>query len=143
MTDVLTPEQEAALSASDLAAEREAGEVASRSVAANIVVSEDEIAIFDPEHESLVYGPANEIKFGPKGGFEPQVWIGPRVIGSEESNLVAQMMEAHPRMFEIGAEKKTYVCGDCAIQGRTPNEFKTLMAYKGHLGRVHPKVVKS
>ncbi len=143
MTDTLTPEQEAALSASDQAAEREASEVASRSVAANIEVPEDHIAIFDPEHDSLTYGPANEIKFGPKGGFEPQVWIGPRVIGSEDANLVEQMMTAHPRMFEIGAEKKTYVCADCSIQGRTPNEFKSLMAYKGHLGRVHPRVQKT
>lgn len=102
-------------------AEREAHERASRTAAAQTERDAALIRLFDPEHESLVYGPFGEIKFGPRGGFEPNVWVGPR-----EHPLLPAMMLEFPKMFEVGAPERVYVCGTCGEQ------FKSLPAWRGH-----------
>lgn len=124
--DVVLSEAEAKTAAARTAASRYAADL-----------SEDQVIIFDPEHESLSYGPASDIEFGPRGGFEPHVWIGPR-----DHPLVDKMMLEHPKMFELGAEKKVIACGDCMAAGVTPNEFKTLQAFRGHRLARHGGAVK-
>lgn len=99
----------------------EARERASNTAIAGNRIAADQIAIYDPEYEQLVYGEDSEIKFGPRGGFEPNVWVGPR-----NHPLVPQMLKSHPRMFEIGAKNKVYVCDHCS------EEFGTLPELQGH-----------
>ena len=137
----------ASLLAAEAAAEGDAEVILARQAAAttaasHAAIADDHIVVFDPEHESLVYGPASEIQFGPRGGNEPHVWIGPRVIGSEEYNLVDKMMTEHPRMFELGVEKKVIACGDCMAAGVTPNEFKSLQSFRMHRLSRHGGAVK-
>ncbi len=106
---------------------------ASTTAIAHAELPEGHIAIFDPEHESLVYGQSGEIKFGPRGGFEPHVWVGPEDLGAEdESNIVGKMLLAHPQMVVVGQKaNQVFVCGDCAVQGKEA-EFKSLASFRGH-----------
>jgi hypothetical protein len=117
--------------------EVEAARAAAASTAAtNYHLSDDQIAIYDPEHESLVYGPGSSaddglIRFGPRGGFEPNVWVGPR-----DHPLLQPMMARHPKMFEMGATNKVFVC---EYDGQ---EFKSLNGIRGHKNAKHGGVVK-
>jgi uncharacterized Zn-finger protein len=113
-----------------------ARQAAASTAATNYQLTADQIAVYDPEHEALVFGPGSSaddglIRFGPRGGFEPNVWVGPR-----DHPLLQPMMARHPKMFEIGAANKVYVCDYCGA------EYKALPAIRGHKNAKHGGVVK-
>jgi C2H2-type zinc finger len=110
-----------------------AKKAAADSAAAHSDIPDDRIAIFDPEHESLVYGAQSDIRFGPRGGFEPHIWIGER-----DHPLLGDMLTAYPAMFEVGAPNKVYVCDVCG------QEFRSVPSLRGHKSAKHGgAVVKS
>jgi hypothetical protein len=88
---------------------------------------EGTVKLFYPQIEGLVFGANSEIKFGPRGFFEPHVWVGPA-----NHPLLEEMMRRHPGIEIVGKPKQVFMCGSCT----PPREFKTLAGWQAHQ-RVH------
>lgn len=134
MTDVQTFDQP---SVEDVLTARE--RAVSTAVAHN-QIEEGLVGLYDPEYESMSFGDGADgeavIQFGPKGGFEPNVWVGPA-----DHPLLPKLLATHPLIFEIGAPNEVYVCPDCP-QKPEPVKFRVLAAYREHQTVKHPRVVK-
>lgn len=80
------------------------------------------IHLFDPEHDSLSYGPADEIKFGAKGGFDHGHWIGPA-----DHPLLPGLLSSWPAIRVADAPvTNIYVCEACGA------EFGTKAGLRSH-----------
>lgn len=97
--------------------------------------SAHDVILFDPEFVSFVYGPGDNnpteaICFGPRGGFEPGIWI-----GRSDHPLLEAMLEQRPELVDVtsgpAAQQKVYVCPECL------GEFGTPIAFRGHFNAKH------
>lgn len=82
------------------------------------------VRLYHPEYESLTFGDREQgdvIQFGPKGNFEPHVWIGP-----EDHPLLPALLAGHPAIRSVDAPNKVYVCDECGA------EFKVIIALRSH-----------
>ncbi len=102
----------------------EAHKAASSSASAKAPTKGDQIKLYDPRHLSLTFGDRDSgevIQFGQKGGFEPNVWIGP-----SDHPLLEELLNRYPAIFEIEEKQRVYICGEC---GR---EFNVKVALTNH-----------
>jgi|PlaIllAssembly_1097288.scaffolds.fasta_scaffold29347_3 hypothetical protein len=82
----------------------------------------DTVHLYDPDHISLSFGPANEIQFGPKGGFEANHWVGLRA-----HPFVPALLTAYPNIREADAPRSNvFVCEECGA------EFGTKVGVRNH-----------
>jgi len=94
---------------------------------------EGEVLLFDPEHISLTYGPADDIKFGPKGNAEDHFALVP-----EDHPLLGALLASYPLIVVVDEGKASvFVCSAC-----TPStEWKSRVAYNAHFRGAHKPVV--
>lgn len=107
---------------------------ASASASLNSDVPEGMIRLFDPEHESLIYGPGrylgdpnqqvedNVIVFGPKAFLEPHV-----ALVSEQHPQLDALLKAYPAIKVVEGVPRFYVCP------YDEREFQTKFALRGHM----------
>lgn len=94
---------------------------------------EGQVLLYDPEHVSLTYGPADDIKFGPKGEAEDHF-----ALVDEEHPLLPALLAAYPLITVIDeAGPQVYVCSACD----PATEWKSRVAYQSHYRQSHKPVV--
>jgi hypothetical protein len=92
--------------------------------------AEGQVLLYDPEHVSLTFGAAEEIKFGPKGNAEPGF-----ALVSEDEPLLDALLRAYPAIQVVTVKSQTFVCVQC-----TPNtEWASRAAFNGHTRAKHHK----
>jgi hypothetical protein len=94
---------------------------------------EGEVLLFDPEHISLTYGAADDIKFGPKGNAEDHFALVP-----EDHPLLGDLLKDYPLIVLIDeGAPQVFMCPAC-----TPtSEWKSRVAYNSHYRQAHKPVV--
>lgn len=96
-----------------------------------------DVILFDPDHESMSYGPNNEIQFGRKGGFAPFIWQGPA-----DHPMLEGLRRDEPRIQELrpeGEKAANYVC-----LFHPDKEFKTRASFDAHLrGKGHEALLEA
>ena len=94
--------------------------------------TEGEIKIFDPEYISYCFGPNDEIRFGPKGGFDEHIWIGPG-----DHPMLEDLLNDRPELQVVTEEKQVFVCLECSPE----TKWGSMQAYKAHQSRTHRSTV--